>query len=399
VRNSPSQVFRHGREAVRVRACPRGAWGVAVAMLATQVSCADHNLAGAIEMPRAHAAYIAGVRVLRRSGGRVSWGKARDLIAYDVLGANGYYEIHIMRPDGSEDSCLTCGKPGLPQRHNGQPEWHPSGDYVVFQSEQASHPGRSSEATPGFGRHSDLWIATSDGQHFYPMTQGPRSDGYGVLHPHFSADGKHLSWSEMYGVPETFTHSGAGGYWRLKVADFAVGADGRPALSDVRSYEPGGKALYENHGFSIDGTQLLFSSNYEATKIFQFDAENIYSLELATGHVVKLTGDGYNEHSIVSPNGRKVVWMSSHGNANRGTDYWLMNLDGTDKIRLTNFNDPDNPMSHGDRIICADSDWSADARHLVGYVQTSLFHQRGMVIIIDFTDAINRMAGGVASGE
>ena len=333
---------------------------------------------------------------MRTSGGRVSWGRARDLIAYDVLGAHDYYEIHIMRPDGSEDSCLTCGKSGVPQRHNGQPEWHPSGDYVVFQSEQAAHPGRSSEATPGFGRHSDLWLATSDGARFYPLTHGPQTDDYGVLHPHFSADGKQLSWSEMYGAPETFAPKGAGGYWRLKVADFAIDPDGRPALSNVRSYEPAGKALYENHGFSLDGTHLLFSSNYEATKLFQFTAENIYSLELATGRVVKLTQDGYNEHAIVSPNGRKVVWMTSHGNANRGTDFWLMNLDGADKIRLTNFNDPDNPLSRGDRLICADSDWSADARHLVGYVQTSLFHQRGMLIVIDFTDEIARMAGAAA---
>lgn len=368
-------------------------WVAALAMLAAQTGCAEHDLVAAVEMPRAHTAYVAGVHVVRQSGGRVSWGRVRDLIAYDVLGSNGYYEIHVMRPDGSDDSCLTCGKPGLPQRHNGQPEWHPSGDYVVFQSEQASHPGRSGEATPGFGRHSDLWIATSDGQHFYALTQGPLSDDYGVLHPHFSTDGKQLSWSEMYGAPETFTPRGVGGYWRLKVADFAVGADGRPALSNVRSYEPAGKALYENHGFSADGTQLLFSSNCEATKMFEFNAEDIYRLDLATGQTVKLTGDGYDEHAIVSPNGRKVVWMSSQGNANRGTDYWLMNLDGTDKIRLTNFNDPDNPMSHGERLICADSDWSADARHLVGYVQTSLFHQRGMLIVIDLTDAIAQMAG------
>src|SRR5271163_2891747 len=150
-------------------AAPRRALGIALsiaAVLATHSSCASHDLASAIEMPRAHTDYVAGVRVLRTSGGRVSWGKARDLIAYDMLGANGYYEIHIMRPDGSEDSCLTCAKPGLPQRHNGQPEWHPSGDFIVFQSEQASHPGGSGEATPGFGRHSDLFIGTSDGQHF-----------------------------------------------------------------------------------------------------------------------------------------------------------------------------------------------------------------------------------------
>ena len=69
--------------------------------------------------------------------------------------------------------------------------------------------------------------------------------------------------------------------------------------------------------------------------------------------------------------------------------------DGTDKIRLTNFNDPDNPMSHGDRLICADSDWSAGRAYVTssGYVQTSLFSSSvGCLSSSSFSDAIAHMA-------
>ncbi len=371
-------------------------WSVTRSLLGmfALVACsAAPDLARAVEIPQAHTSYVEGVHVLRTEGGRVSWSKDGSLIAYDTRESSGYYQIHIMSPDGTGDRCLTCDGPGLPQRNNGQPEWDPSGAYVVFQAEQASHPGNSGDATPGFGRYSDLWIASRDGRHFYPLTQGPRTQDQGVLHPHFSSDGTQLSWSEMYTAPHALAARGAGGYWRLEVADFAIGPDGRPALSHPRAYEPAGQALYENHGFSRDGKVLFFSSNLAATKLFEFDAEEIYALELSTGGIAKLTGEGYNEHAIVSPNGKKLVWMSSRGNRNRGTDFWLMNLDGTDKVRLTNFNDPDNPISHGERLICADSDWSPDARRLVAYVQTSLFHQRGMVIMIDFTAAIARAAG------
>ena len=47
--------------------------------------------------------------------------------------------------DGSGVECLTCNKYIL-QLHNGNPEWHPSGEYIVFQAQDPDLEG----LPPGF---------------------------------------------------------------------------------------------------------------------------------------------------------------------------------------------------------------------------------------------------------
>jgi hypothetical protein len=59
----------------------------------------------------------------------------------------------------------------------------------------------------------------------------------------------------------------------------------------------------------------------------------------------------YNEHAMHSPNGKRIVWMSGRENLKGSTDYWSMNLDGSNKVRLTDFNNPDLPTSENKSII------------------------------------------------
>ncbi len=335
---------------------------------------------------------VVSVTTLRVSGGRVDWSAARNLIAYDRVGADGYYDIYIMDPDGGNDRCLTCGtQEHAPQKHNGNPVWHPSGGYVVFQAEKDHHPGASQEALPGFGRHSDLWLASADGRRFYQLTKGPATTRHGVLHPHFSHDGRLLTWSEMYAPPNPFVKRKLYGFWKLKVADFVMGPQG-PKLSNIREYQPGGPAFYENHGLSMDRGKLLFTSNLHASGL-QLIENDIYVMNLDDGKVVQLAADGYNEHAHFSPNGKKIVWMTNAGNPNRGTDLWLMNTDGSDKMRLTNFASPDDAGYTGGRMIAADSAWSPDGTRIAAYVQTSLLKQTGMIVLIILDPAIAKLTG------
>jgi len=331
------------------------------------------------------------VQVLRKNGGRVAWSAANNLIAYDKKGADGYYDIYVMKPDGSNDRCITCNKKGLvPQKNNGNPAWHPSGKYIVFQAEKTKHPGSSREATPGFGRYSDLWLARKDGKRFYQLTKDPASKDQGVLHPHFSHNGKLLSWSEMYERPHLFKRNQQFGLWKLKVADFSFGPRG-PYLSNIREYEPGGPGFYENHGLSKDNRKLLYTSNTKAP-IFSAFRNDVFVLDLRSGKSVQLTSKKYNEHAQWSPNGAKILWMSSVGNRGGATDYWLMNPNGTKKVRLTDLSTPDNPIARGRRLIAADSAWSPDGSRIVAYVQTNLFKQAGVIVMIKLPPEIAREA-------
>jgi Tol biopolymer transport system component len=324
---------------------------------------------------------------LKENGGRVDWSWANDLIAFDRVGDDGYYGVYTMAPDGAHETCLTCAQrvPGagrLPPGHKGNPAWYPSGDHLVFQVEKENHPGSSFASTPGFGTYSDLWLMTADGSEFYQLTDLPISADRGVLHPHFSADGSMLSWSELVRRPNLLEKRGQFGYWQLNVADFAIGPSG-PTLSNIKAFQPGGAGFYENHGFSPDGTRLLFSASFDEN-MSPYTNTDIFTLSLADQTLQRLTTEAYNEHASYTPDGRHILWMSSRGNRNRGTDYWLMDLDGSHKRRVTYFNQPGCPDYTGDRIVMADSSWSPGGDRLAAYLNTNLIKQTGKTVRLDF---------------
>ena len=120
---------------------------------------------------------VAAVHVLHSSGGRVGWSKDGKWIAMDRKGADGYYDLHILRPNGAEERCITCTDAAnavLARGHHGQPAWHPSGRYIVFQAQKATgvgHFGRDIAALSGTGHHSDLWLADLTTGRFHQLTQ------------------------------------------------------------------------------------------------------------------------------------------------------------------------------------------------------------------------------------
>jgi len=305
--------------------------------------------------------------VLTDRGGRVDWSEKLDLLAFDRKGEGGFFDVWTMKPDGSQQSCLTCDTPGLPQRNVGQPAWHPSGEYIVLQAEKPEHPGRSRAATPGIGVENNVWLITSDGARAFPITDLP--DGTGVLHPHFSHDGTMLIWAEMIEAPPK--GQALGGRWALKLADFRIDASG-PQLTNLRTLQPNGDVFYESHGFTPDDSAILYTSVPEPVEpIWGFD---IYRMDLRSGSVVNLTNspDQWDEHAHISPSGEKIAWMSSRDcGCDPGklqdlrTDLWMMNADGSGKTRLTHFSESGFPERLSKHVVTGDSAWSGDGRRLV----------------------------------
>ncbi len=308
------------------------------------------------------------ITVISRKGGRLDW-SPQNVIAFDRL-EQGIYNVYSMRPDGSDVKCLTCDRDvlGLPHKHVGQPAWHPSGRYLLVQAEKDAHaPAKTFyETTPGAGVFNDLWVLDVTARKAYRLVEVAAGNDHGVLHPHFSADGKRLSWTEQYRVPNLWNIPQQFGYFKIKVADFVFGSDA-PRLEHVQEFQPDGEGFYENHGFSSDGSKLIFSHNGHGVSPFK---NNIFTMDLSTGKLAQqLTTEGYNEHSLYSPDGSKIVWMTSLGITNKGTDFWLMDSDGSHKTRLTCFNEPGHPESTGKRTTASDSSWSPDGKQIAGYVQ------------------------------
>jgi Tol biopolymer transport system component len=257
------------------------------------------NVQSAGEVPR--------VTILTPNGGRLDW-SPRDVIAFDRKGDDGFFDIYTVRPDGSGERCLTCDRPELPNRQIGNPAWHPSGDYLAFQAQRGGMRGLPALtdffANPGSGVANDVWMTDARGERFWQLTKVPRGYG-GVLHPHFSSDGRQLVWAERTGA------RGKWGSWAIKVGDISF-RNGVPRLGRVRTFNPASRsAFYESHGFDRKGTRVLFSGNLGAKH--DETGLDLYWLDLASKSVTNLTNtlEEWDEHAQLSPSGERILWMSS----------------------------------------------------------------------------------------
>ena len=345
---------------------------------------------------------VRAIRVLvDPQGGRLDWSRLTDQIVFGKYRASGdrRADIHVMRGDGSDQRCLTCGKADVPQAGNDQPAWHPSGRYIVFQSVNSALPvpvalrGRLADALSqgGAGFHNDLWVMTADGEKFYRLTNVRQ--GEATLHAHFSHDGRKLVWGAYERSDEdTQSEKGTGrdagrgsggrwqqgrarsqraggpGQWSLKIADFVI-EDG-PHLANTKSYRPRGDAttFYESHGFTPDDSKILFSASIGRPHPMDLD---IWTLDMRSEQLSQLTDTPgvWDEHAHYSPSGQHIAWVSSAGfdykpTYNYGktlaTELWVMNADGSHQSRLTYFNEPGRVETIGKRTIVADNAWNRD---------------------------------------
>jgi Tol biopolymer transport system component len=332
--------------------------------------------------------YAKAITMLKERGGRVDWSRFHGLIAYDDdRDADGYFDVRVMSRDGSVDYCITCTEaarsvPGL-KKNKGQPAWHPSGNYLVFQAELESSTVGPKASNPGRGVNNVLWLADRTGNEFHQLSlPSVSTPATGVLHPHFSEDGEKLSWTEMY-EPSALGQTGkAAGYWQLKTARFVIG-DGAPRLEDIRTYRPLAEGFYENHGFSPDGRLLIFSSNAARSGYLDRINNDIFTLDPASGVVTRLTDTRYNEHASFFPSGRKILWMTNRDNASRGTDLWIMNPDGSAPERLTFLNRRGCAEATRNRSVAADSSINASGDAFVVYVQDEVLGDVGSILLVE----------------
>jgi len=359
---------------------------LAVAAIAAGQQRTDRGRGGDARGPKRPDSPSIRVETITDEGGRLDWSGARNLIAFDRLARRQFLDVYTMKPDGSNQTCLTCDKSGAPAKHMGNPAWHPSGDYLAFQAQNTykSIFGRFADyfANPGAGINNDVWIMDYPTRHFWQLTHVEGGQG-GVLHPHFSRAGDKLLWAERVSA-----RGGKWGTWTLRVANFSI-ANGIPRITNERTFQPGAQhKMYESHDFSPDGQQILFSGNLEPGQ--DESLADIYLLDLSSGKVKNLTNspDDADEHAHFSPDGRTIVWMTSTGQKSKPSmfhpvnDLWLMDADGSNKRRLTYFNEPGHAEYIKGGVAPADNAWSPDGTRIAAYVLTDV-RRGGKIVIID----------------
>ncbi len=333
-------------------------------------------------------------------GGRVSWGPG-EVIAYGGFGEDYMYDLWTINSDGSERKCLTCQNPGIAQLQNGQPTWHPSGKYIIFQSQDpqlAQSPLINyALADPAAGVNCNLWATDPAGKHFDQLTH--IEEGQSSLHSHFSHDGKKLTWS----CDRT-----------MMIADFADTPE--PHLENIQAI-PTGDFWPETHSFSPDNTKILFTAffgiglvnGYEPSARkgslndmiegkFRLATDGIWEIDLATQKMRKVTGspDSWDEHAHYSPDGTRIVWASSRGLRYDGRDaeevftttqldYWIMDADSSNKERLTFFNEPGHEHFLGTDppVKGVDFSWAPDGRRFVACLLRGETKELASIVIVE----------------
>jgi len=312
------------------------------------------------------------VSLIEKNGGRVDWG-TNNLIAYDQFDPAGkHFQVWVMNPDGSSPHAVTSLNSTLAQDMVGNPAWHPSGNYLVVQAADIAPPPWASlkadiyqrMTNPNNGFNNNLWIISTDASHAAALTQ--LDTGHGALEPHFSHAGDQLLWSELVTAkPQK---------WVMRVAKFVVDSDG-PHMTDLRTLDPLGNAVYKAHDFSPDDKQILFSTTKTAG---DFKHTSLVRMDLATGKTTYLTdpsAEEFNAYAHYSPDGSKIIWASSRGieqNPLRKitrNDFWIMHADGSDKRRLTFFNESGAPEFRSAYNIASDLSWSPDGKSFAAYLQ------------------------------
>ncbi len=321
---------------------------------------------------------VTGITTIKSYGKSVDWLPEDNRIATARLLSDLYYDVMIFSMDDPDTEMYLTHNAAVPQKHNGNPAWHPSGDYIIFTGENEDVTEEYDIlAKPGRGINCNLWLAKTDQSGFWQLTSIETAvvDAGGVIHPQFSHDGSRLFWAQRIADDA----DSYWGHWVIKVADFIDdGTD--PRIENITTYDPAAQpGFYESHGFSHDGQKVIFTGNLMEGQ--HETGMDIYEMDIDTGELNRLTSSfaDWDEHAHWSPDGEHIVWMSSTGldiewpedmgpldwRFYLATELWIMDADGSNKEQLTFYNDPSHAHNKAARTAVSDSAWAPDGKSLI----------------------------------
>ncbi|CAN5328400.1 hypothetical protein BH09BAC5_BH09BAC5_17320 [soil metagenome] len=318
------------------------------------------------------------------------YNKATSTVAYGKPDKKGIYKIYLSDTLGNNEKPLTF--PGWPaDRHQWAEEWDPSGKYLFCYIEKTEyvkekiHKRKPVDAIPGYGAYTDLWLVTRDGKQAWKILNLPNTYNSGIIHSAISPDGKLFAWSERIKAPKFGSMNMAAGSYVIKVADYTF--DSIPHFNNVRTFQPGNvDAANELDGISNDNTFITFYSTFESKNLF---ATPIYTLNIKTGDIKKLTTESFSQAGTFTPDGKHIVYMTGADCdifplEIQGADWYIMNTDGSDKKRLTWMNKKNNPQSVNHYRLAGSISFMSDNTFLGG-VMTHPFGLIGYTAKVTFT--------------
>ena len=206
--------------------------------------------------------------------------------------------------------------------------------------------GRAERARAQLGRRDSglrrlhrLLDRPRDGSRAWKIYALPDGYDHAITHAAFSPDGSKFAWTERVKAPRFWDLNLFAGGYVFKVADFVLAPE--PHLENVRSIVPGNVDQGgEIESIAADNQTIAFYSTYVSKNLF---ASRIYTMDIETGVIRELTTESFAQAPTFTPDGKSIVYMTGAGAdifpwQLQGADWWIMNVDGSDKRRLTFMN-------------------------------------------------------------
>ncbi|MEO5642748.1 MAG: T9SS type A sorting domain-containing protein [Bacteroidia bacterium] len=342
-------------------------------------------------IPQLHAQLAANMSIWKDTAIGAIWNAATTTVAYGKPDANGYYKIYLSDSLGNNETPLTYSG-WSSSRHQWAEEWDPTGQFLFCYVEktvyapETGHTRAPADAIPGYGAYSDLWILKRDGSQAWQLTNLPNDYDHGVCHGAISHDGTLFAWTERIQAPNIWDPNLVAGAYVFKVADVTYGTT--PAISNIRVFQPGNLlAGGEVESISNDNTKIALYSTFETHSIYNTP---LYTIDMTNNQTFRMTTLSFSQCPTYTPDGNNFVYMTGQDCDAfpwqlLGADWWIMDTDSTNKIRLTYMNVTGHPQCVNQYRLAGSLSFMSNTSFLGG-VMTNSFGLKGYTAKVNFSN-------------